>query len=123
MYDFIENFVSETGIRNPPPFAALCGDAGGRAVRRDRFQTVVVGDVRPLSLLANDVVEYLYVMRPLVREGPDATRSGEAERSALLGPGERQRGMGDQLLCGEAGWLAALQDGAGDIRGEKGQAQ
>src|ERR1700732_3539006 len=50
-------------------------------------------------------------------------RSREAERLALLGPGERQGGLGNELLCGEAAWLAALQDSAGNVRSEEGQAQ
>src|SRR5437764_4494174 len=49
--------------------------------------------------------------------------SGEAERLSLVGPRERQGGVRDELLCGEAAGLPALQDGAGDIGGEKGQAQ
>ena len=36
------------------------------------------------------------------------SRLGEAEDLALLGPGERQGGMGGELLCGEAGRVAAL---------------
>ena len=64
-------------------------------------------------------------MRPLARESciAFAMRSGEAERLALLGPGERQGVVSDELLCGEAAWLAALEERAGDIRSEKGQAQ
>jgi hypothetical protein len=40
----------------------------GRAVRRDRFRTAVVGETGPLSLLAIDVVEYKTDAAP--REGP-----------------------------------------------------
>jgi hypothetical protein len=51
------NFSLAYEIRNPPPFAALCGDADRHTLWRDRFRTAVVGDTGPLSLLANDVVE------------------------------------------------------------------
>jgi hypothetical protein len=59
------------------------------AVRRDGFRTVVVSETGPLSLLANDVVEYQNKRGP--REGGPhrvVARSGEAERLTLLGPGE-----------------------------------
>jgi len=42
----------------PPPIAALCGDADLLTLRRDHFQTVVVDETGPLSLLAIGVVEY-----------------------------------------------------------------
>jgi hypothetical protein len=55
--DFSYNFVSVAEIRNPPPLAALCGDADRGTLRRDHFRIEGVGEAGPLSLLANDVVE------------------------------------------------------------------
>src|SRR2546430_711068 len=44
--------------RNPPRFAGLCGDAIGYTLYRDRFRIAAARESGPLSLLANDVVEY-----------------------------------------------------------------
>src|SRR3954465_12420589 len=49
--------------------------------------------------------------------------SGEAERLALLKPGERQAGLGEQLLRGEVARMAAFEDRPDDVRGEKAQPQ
>ena len=61
----------------------------------------------------------------LAGDGPQrfCPQSGEPKRLTLLRPGEWQAGIGGELLCGEAGGLAAFKNGARDIRVEKGQAQ
>ena len=44
--------------------------------------------------------------------------SGEAEDAALLRPGQRQAGMGEQLLRGKVARVAAFEDRPGNVRGE-----
>src|SRR5258708_7147306 len=50
-------------------------------------------------------------------------RSGETERAALLRPGQRQAGMGEQLLGGEIARMAAFEDRSDNVRGEIAQPQ
>src|SRR5215472_5765608 len=46
------------------------------------------------------------------------SRLSEAEHHPLLVPGERQTGMRQQLVRGQPTWLASVEDGLRDVRGE-----
>ena len=46
------------------------------------------------------------------------SRSNEAERDALLMPGERQTGVRQQFVGSQIARLAAVEDRLGDVRGE-----
>ena len=48
-------------------------------------------------------------------------RSAKSEELALIGPAERERGQLEQAAAGQRAWLAAIEDGAGDIGGEVGE--
>jgi hypothetical protein len=60
-----------------------------------------MGQTRRVSLFAIDVVR-------LVSAGLASVSSGETENTALLLPGERQAGMGQQLLRGKVARMATL---------------
>ncbi len=68
------------------------------------------------GLAMNVVPEAKRPSRGCSRSSPAG--SGEAEPPALLRPGERQAGMGEQLLRGEVVRMAAFEDRPGDVRGE-----
>jgi hypothetical protein len=44
--------------------------------------------------------------------------SCKTERGALIGPGQRQTGVREQLVCGQIARLAPIEDGLGNIGGE-----
>src|ERR1700730_10718842 len=50
-------------------------------------------------------------------------RSREAEDAALLGPGERQAGMREQLLRGEIARVTAFENRSSDVGSQIGQPQ
>jgi hypothetical protein len=54
---------------------------------------------------------------------PGPAGSAEPENPALLRPGERQAGMGEQLLRGEVSRMAAFENCPRDIGSEIGEAQ
>ena len=44
--------------------------------------------------------------------------SGKPERGSLIVPSQRQTGVGQQLGSGQIAWLAAVENGLDDVRGE-----
>jgi hypothetical protein len=54
---------------------------------------------------------------------PGPAGSAEPENPALLRPGERQAGMGEQLSGGEVARMAAFEDCTSDVGREIGQPQ
>ena len=84
-------------------------------VRRDALLTSAAGQTRRVSLLAIAAVPFNSAG---TRSRP---ASAEAENAALLWPGERQAGMGEQLLRGEVARMPAFEDRPRDIGSEIGQ--
>ena len=139
-------YVSRGGFEIVPSFRRFGAGASGSAVNRDGFRTTAARQRAPLSLFAIVVVpartataapiaaaargislprgcssgdERIAGSRaPHPGAGADPNRSGEAERPALLRPGEWQAGMGEQLLGSEIARMAAFEDRPGNVRGE-----
>ena len=104
------------------PFRVACRDGDRPELRRDRFAAAELGEAG--HYLSWPMLQWsVQAMRPATGNRRSVPRSGEAECLALLGPGERQSCLGNELLDGESAGLTALQERTCDVGGEEGKAQ